>query len=371
MRWSLALAQFVAVLVMWIGGASEAGFLSNCPCSTPRLCGSLPADHQFPMEVLVFDSGGADWKYYDWSKVTTIVAFGRYDRELLCHAHANNVRVVLKATIPQHNLLNRNKRTVWIKKKISLARRQFMDGINMGIWETDAPGSEYSRALSELVEEATQIFHREIPGSQVTFNVPWSPDCIVGRCYDYAAIANSCDFLFVMSYDIHRRKLGNCFARPNAPYNQTLSGLSAYINLGIDSRKLVMGVPWYGYDYTCQRFLEPGRCELETFHFRKPTCNFRASRWIPYKEIMKHLPKSISGRYWDDDHEAPYYIYMVNNTHHEVWYDDPESISIKSSILKKLKLRGIGVWIGNFLNYSKNPEAAMQTGDMWDALRVN
>ncbi|XP_078418020.1 di-N-acetylchitobiase-like [Cetorhinus maximus] len=369
MRWSLALAQVLAVLALWIGGGCGQKPWQWCPCTSTSFCAPLPADHQFQVEVLVFDSGGSDWRHYDWTKITTIVAFGKYDRELLCHAHANKVRVVLKATIAQHNLLNRNKRAVWIKRKILLARKQFMDGINMEIWETDTPGSEHYHAVSQLVEEATQIFHREIPGSQVTFNVPWTPDCTVGRCYDYAAIANSCDFLFVMSYDIHRGILDDCIAKPNAPYNQTLSGLSAYIDLGIDSRKLVMGVPWYGYDYTCQRFFEAGRCDLTTFHLNKSTCSFRASRWIPYKEIMKRLPKSIAGRYWDDDHKAPYYVYMVNKTHHEVWYDDPESISIKSSILKKLKLRGIGVWIGNFLNYSTYPAATTQTEEMWYALR--
>ncbi|XP_060685601.1 di-N-acetylchitobiase-like [Hemiscyllium ocellatum] len=256
-----------------------------------------------------------DWKHYDWSKVTTIVAFGKYDRELLCHAHANNVRVVLKATISQQNLINRKKRAKWIKEKVLRARKRFMDGINLEMWDVLKPGSENYHALPHLVQETAHIFHREIPGSQVTFNVPWSPHCKTGRCFDYTAIANACDFLFVMSFDIERRTLGDCLAKPNAPYNKTLAGLSAYINLGIDSKKLIMGVPWYGYDYTCQ-----------------------------------HLPKSLSGRY------------------HEVWYDDPDSISLKSSIVKKLKIRGIGVWIGNFLNYGANPTAAAQTKEMWHAL---
>ncbi|XP_072429423.1 di-N-acetylchitobiase-like [Chiloscyllium punctatum] len=368
MRWSLVSVQFLVVLVLGICPSSGAGSLTRCPCPSLNLCHPLPADHQHQVEVVVFDSGGMDWKHYDWSTVTTIVAFGKYDRELLCHAHANNVRVVLKATISQQNLINRKKRANWIKNKVLLARKHFMDGINLEMWDVLKPGSENYHALPHLVQETAHIFHREIPGSQVTFNVPWSPHCKLGRCFDYTAIANACDFLFVMSFDIERRTLGDCLAKPNAPYNKTLAGLSAYINLGIDSKKLIMGVPWYGYDYTCQRFLEAGRCDLTVSHFSKSSCSFRASRWIPYKEIMRHLPKSLSGRYWDDDHKAPYYIYMVNNTHHEVWYDDPDSISLKSSIVKKLKLRGIGVWIGNFLNYGANPTATAQTKEMWHAL---
>ncbi|GCB69448.1 hypothetical protein scyTo_0013972 [Scyliorhinus torazame] len=117
-----------------------------------------------------------------------------------------------------------------------------------------------------------------------------------------------------MSVHMRSETGDECFAKANAPYDHTYTGLSAYINLGIDSRKLVMGVPWYGNDYLCKHFQE------------------------------------------------------LADEYHEVWYDDPESLSLKATIMKKLKLRGIGAWFGGFLNYSVNPTAAMQTEDMWNAL---
>ncbi|XP_067846971.1 di-N-acetylchitobiase-like [Heptranchias perlo] len=364
MRWSLELAQALVVLVLWVCCGSGSG----CPCSDRILCEPVTVEHEF--EVFVFDVGGKDWKYYDWFKVTTIAAFGPYDPELLCYAHANQVRVVLRGYFK----------------------------------------------IPQLVSETMDVFHREIPGSQVTFNVPWSPDCIDGRCYDFLRIANSSDFLFVMSYDMQSQMWDNCFAKANAPYYQTLSGYSAYINLGIDSRKLVLGVPWYGYDYPCTQFFETGRCVLEKIPFRGAPCSNAAGRQVPYKEIVQHVHKSITGRYWDDEQKVPSYIYMidlellllrsrylcgraaenrvcarkwsfcrrsgdgvgealrklpavaVNNTFHEVWYDDPQSISIKSAIMKKLRLRGIGMWNGNMLNYSDDHFIVKQTEDMWNAL---
>lgn len=33
-------------------------------------------------------------------------------------------------------------------------------------------------------------------------------------------------------------------------------GYDNYIFMGINQKKLVMGVPWYGYDYTCQNLSE-------------------------------------------------------------------------------------------------------------------
>ncbi|KAK5613482.1 hypothetical protein CRENBAI_021268 [Crenichthys baileyi] len=43
-------------------------------------------------------------------------------------------------------------------------------------------GSPEYYALTALVNETTEAFHREIPGSQVSFDVAWSPKCIDKRC---------------------------------------------------------------------------------------------------------------------------------------------------------------------------------------------
>ncbi|XP_067847010.1 di-N-acetylchitobiase-like [Heptranchias perlo] len=342
MRWSLELAQALVVLVLWVCCGSGTG----CPCSDRALCEPVTVEHEF--EVFVFDVGGKDWKYYDWSKVTTIAAFGPYDPDLLCYAHANQVRVILR----EKGRLSGDLIEVF----------KIMNGFDRAYGEKNWQDVTSATGISVLVHESQKV------SMQVTFNVPWSPDCIDGRCYDFLRIANSCDFLFVMSYDMQSQMWDNCFAKANAPYYQTLSGYSAYINLGIDSRKLVLGVPWYGYDYPCTQFFETGRCVLEKIPFRGAPCSNAAGRQVPYKEIVQHVHKSITGRYWDDEQKVPSYIYMVNNTFHEVWYDDPQSISIKSAIMKKLRLRGIGMWNGNMLNYSDDHFIVKQTEDMWNAL---
>lgn len=53
-----------------------------------------------------------------------------------------------------------------------------------------------------MSQELKGNFTQRIPGTQVTFDVAWSPKCIDKRCYDYAALANTTDFLFIMAYGI-------------------------------------------------------------------------------------------------------------------------------------------------------------------------
>lgn len=52
----------------------------------------------FHLQVFVFDVGGKTWKFYNWTMVTTLAMFGKYDPELMCHAHSKGARVVLKGT---------------------------------------------------------------------------------------------------------------------------------------------------------------------------------------------------------------------------------------------------------------------------------
>ncbi|XP_029355837.1 di-N-acetylchitobiase [Echeneis naucrates] len=338
-----------------------------CPCERPELCLQIRQTRDF--EVFVFDVGGKEWKSYNWSMVTTVATFGRYDPELMCFAHANGARVVLKGDVPVRYIVDQNNRTAWITEKVNLAKSQFMDGINLDIEQPVVEGSPEYTALTNLVKETTEAFHREIPGSQVSFDVPWSPKCIDMRCYDYVTIAESCDLLFVMSYDEQSQIFGDCIAKANAPLSQTLAGYDQYVSLGIDPKKLLMGVPWYGYDYLCLNFSQEGICSIAKVPFRGAPCSDAAGKQKTYKWIMKQLNSSFSGRMWDDKCQAPFFNYKDEAGQiHQVWYDDPQSICPKASAVTAKGLRGIGMWNGNILDYSGEAVARQQTEMMWNVL---
>ncbi|XP_076583395.1 di-N-acetylchitobiase [Chaetodon auriga] len=337
-----------------------------CPCERPELCQQIREEADF--EVFVFDVGGKTWKSYNWSMVTTVATFGKYDAELMCYAHSKGARVVLKGDVPLSYIVDQENRTAWITEKVNLAKSQFMDGINIDIEQAVEEGSPEYHALTNLVKETTEAFHREIPGSQVSFDVAWSPKCIDKRCYDYVTIAESCDLLFVMSYDEQSQIMGDCIAKANAPLAQTLNAYEQYLNLKIDPKKLVMGLPWYGYDYPCLN-LSQGICYIAKVPFRGAPCSDAAGRQKTYKWIMTQVNTSLSGRLWDNEQQAPYFNYKDEKGQiHQVWYDDPQSVCPKADYVRSKGLRGIGMWNGNILDYSDEPVARQQTAMMWNAL---
>ncbi|XP_061093795.1 di-N-acetylchitobiase [Conger conger] len=342
----------------------------QCPCETQDLCEQITDEKDF--EVYVFDVGHKAWKSYDWTKVTTVAAFGKYDPELMCYAHSKGARLVLKGDVQLPGIVDPAKRTAWITEKVDLAKKQFMDGINIDIEQEVQESTPEYYALTALVKESTEAFHREIPGSQVSFDVAWSPKCIDKRCYDYAAIAESCDLVFVMSYDEQSQIWGDCIAMANAPIYQTLTAYDHYMMMKINPKKLVMGVPWYGYDYPCVNFSEEGVCTIPKVPFRGAPCSDAAGRQVPYSAMMKQINSSMSGRMWDEVQAAPYYNYKNKEGQvHQVWYDDPVSIALKAAYVSARGLRGIGMWNGNLLDYSNNTVAQQQTKSMWNALKPN
>lgn len=52
----------------------------------------------------MFDVGKEAWKSYNWSKITTVAAFGKYDPELMCYAHSKGSRIVLKGWLQCENV---------------------------------------------------------------------------------------------------------------------------------------------------------------------------------------------------------------------------------------------------------------------------
>ncbi|CAL8253221.1 unnamed protein product [Merluccius merluccius] len=353
-------------LFMFISTICLSATADVCPCDDAELC--LPIQQERDFEVFVFDVGGNAWRSYNWSIVTTVAAFGKYDPDLMCYAHSKGARVVLKGDVSLAQIVDPGNRTAWITEKVNQAKTQFMDGLNIDIEQAVEAGSPEYHALTALVKESTEAFHREIPGSQVSFDVAWSPNCIDKRCYDYVAIAELCDLLFVMSYDEQSQILGDCIAMANAPVSQTIKGYYQYLDLKIDPKKLVMGVPWYGYDYPCLNLSQEGVCSIEKVPFRGAPCSDAAGKQKTYNWIMKQVNSSMTGRLWDQQQQAPYFNYEDQKGQiHQVWYDDPDSICLKANLVKTKGLRGIGMWNGNILNYI-DEAAQQQTTMMWNAL---
>ena len=146
------------------------------------------------------------------------------------------------------------------------------------------------------------------------------------------------------------------------------------MHLGIPPKKLVLGLPWYGYNYPCISY-EENVCKIKKVPFRGVNCSDAAGRQYCFSDILsKYLPQAIGGRQFDKESLSPYFHYKDadDGQIHEIWYDDVESLGKKYSHgIKDLGLRGLSFWNIDCLNYTTDPQAEKQTKEMWNAVFVN
>ena len=161
-----------------------------------------------------------------------------------------------------------------------------------------------------------------------------------------AQLANYVDYAVDMTYDLHGP--WDTYADLNTPlYTPTESSpqykvsvdssLKAWINAGFPKDKLVMGIAFYGYDYSGVSSVNNGLYS-----------SFTSASSIGFDEIAStYLSSPSYTRYFHSTAQVPY---LFGNGH-LISYDDPDSIARKLQYSTANGLRGASAWE---LSYDKS-----------------
>ena len=247
---------------------------------------------------------------------------------------------------------------------------QYADGLNIDIEGELQNTTEQQELLSQLVRDTGAAFKKANQHYQVSFDVAWSPNCIDGRCYDYPAIAASVDFIVVMSYDERSQIFGACTASANSALPTTIVGIERYLYMGIPREKLVLGLPWYGYDYPCLT-LTDNLCTIPKVPFRGVNCSDAAGTQRPYNQIVRLVQSSVSFVQWNASFQSPFFNYRATTgEYHQVWFDDTESLSLKYTFAGQVGLHGLAFWNVDSLDYNGTQYDDFLTKEMWETVLV-
>ncbi|GAV08777.1 hypothetical protein RvY_18422 [Ramazzottius varieornatus] len=340
----------------------------HCPCKDAGLCQPVQKTARKEVYGFAVKNDSATYMKYDWDKLTTL-AMWEFNDELMCFAHEKGVRLDLVASdFPVEKLTDPAFRKEWIAKKLAIVQNNFLDGLNFDPEYPIALNSPERVGLIDLVKETRTAFSAAVPGSKISFDVAWSPACVDRRCYDYEALAEVCDFLFVMSYDIQGQVWGpSCIAMSNTPFLRMVDGVRGYLSLNIPAEKLILGLPWYGYDYPCVKISENDVCDIPRAEFHGAPCSDLVGQQKQLDEILDILKnQSTDGRKWTVDGEAPRFNYKhANGTMHQVHYDDPQSLLLRYLWAVSNDLHGVGFWHVGCLGDMETPEKSAVRTQMW------
>lgn len=282
--------------------------------------------------------------------------------ELFKKAHKNGTRVVL--TITQMNnsdiqalMDNQEAQEKLIQNVINLVKRRGIDGVNVDFEYIGDPGNVYRNKFSNFVGVFTKELHERISGSKLTVSV-YASAVIDPKIYNIQKIAKSADGIFMMAYDFATTSSDN--AIPTSPLYGHKEGKYWYdVSTAVEDflkvmppEKLILGVPWYGYNYPVyspQVMAETyqGYYSYYWYKGRRYYNYYTIPSWSQtYSTVQNEVQAKSTG--WDNYGQVGWKAYRDNGVWRMVFIEDVKSLRKKYDFAKNKNLGGVGMWaMGN------------------------
>lgn len=146
------------------------------------------------------------------------------------------------------------------------------------------------------------------------------------EAHDYPVHGELADHVIIMTYE-----WGYTFSPPMAvaPLNEVRRVLN-YAVTAIPRRKILMGIPNYGYNWTLP--YQPGTAAEAISNTQAVELALREGAFIQYDPIA----------------QSPFFTYYDENGRlHEVWFEDARSILAKLTLANEFRLGGVSYWTIN------------------------
>jgi hypothetical protein len=143
--------------------------------------------------------------------------------------------------------------------------------------------------------------------------------------YNYAALAPYLDLVTIMTYDYHYRG-GTPGAVAPLDWQERVINYASPL---FGANKILLGVPFYGYDWnlTARERDAGAQAESRTFD-----------------ETMQ-LQRTYNGTInWDAVGQTPYLNYVKDGDRRQVWFENAQSLNAKLEMMKRKGLRGFAAW---------------------------
>jgi spore germination protein YaaH len=177
--------------------------------------------------------------------------------------------------------------------------------------------------------------------------------------YDLVYLSNHSDGLFIMGYDFHWS--GSSTAGPVSPCVPSVfwgeycvaKSIGSYRALGVDGSKIILGLPYYGYDWP-------------TLSGDSGSAATGTGTGVIYYYAFQNA--NTHGMLWDEYSLTPWYKYYTTEWH-QCWFDDSVSLDIKFGMVNDSLLQGAGCWA---LGYDRTYDHLWNTvrRNFWDSTGV-
>ncbi|MCB9738954.1 MAG: hypothetical protein H6747_06780 [Deltaproteobacteria bacterium] len=274
-------------------------------------------------------------------------------KALIAEAHAHGVQVTLCITLFSTSgigavIETAAKRQALVEKLVALVLSGGGDGINIdfeGLAKAD------KQKMVDFITALSDAMHKALPGSDVTLATPavdWS------GAWDYDALAEASDGLFIMAYGLHWSggpPGPNLPMKSDAPWkHKTLVWvLDDYFQWGkaANKHKFIVGLPFYGHVWASSSD-QPGATALGK------------GKSVTYENAVKTAP-SKGGWKWDAASQSSWYLYKEGGDWMQAWIDDQPALQLRVDEVDDRDVM-LGCWA---LGYADTDAGVWQMLESW------
>lgn len=241
---------------------------------------------------------------------------------------------------------NSQNRQLAIASILDVAQEQQFDGINVDFEYVGNPDNNTKRNFTEFVQVLAQTCRSTIPECEMSLDI-YADSAVKNRLWDLPNLAPIMDHVLVMTYDYYRPSSnqagpiaplrGKCTPQnPTTPcleYDVTTS--VADIIKVIPSNKLLMGIPFYGYEWQTAgtNFL------ANTYPKTGGIATYKRIQSLFSDPDISDLTAS-----WSATTMSPYLSYTEKGKTYQIQYEDARSLGYKLDLVNQSNLAGIGIW---------------------------
>lgn len=207
-------------------------------------------------------------------------------------------------------------RSAHVRSIVDLVLEQGYDGIDIDYESLEAEDREPLVAFLTELGDALHA-HNKLLTISVQPKISDRGDGPHNRAQDYAAIGTVVDRVNVMTYDY---SYSDSDPGPVAPLDW-VDEVLAYTTRQIPSEKVVLGIVLLGYEW-----------------------DDRSGKTVTWEEAIDLADENGSEVRWDEDSQSPWFRFREDETRHEVWFENAESIELKLDLIDRYDLAGAFFW---------------------------
>lgn len=242
---------------------------------------------------------------------------------------------------------NSSAQNTLINNLVNLLQTRGAHGVNIDF--EGVPASQ-SANLTTFLTNLGNALHTANANYQLSvclYAVDWS------NVFNEPALSSVVDFFAIMGYDYYYS--GSSQAGPvdplygfSASFDYSLSrSVSYYLNAGIPTSKLILGLPYYGREWETTSNVIPGTTTGNNV----------------YSRTYKFVRDDVSGNYVNPvsntQSSSTAFLFQNAGTWRQCWISEANNLKDRYDLVQRRNLKGIGIWtLGYDDGYS----------DLWDAI---